>query len=77
MGKNTTIIYKIFNFYLEGFQNMSKTSKQLWFIILIKLFIMFAVLRLFFFPNLLKSDFKNDKERGEHVIEQLTKTKNT
>lgn len=76
MGKNTTIIYKIFNFYLEGFQNMSKTSKQLWFIILIKLFIMFAVLRLFFFPNLLKSDFKNDKERGEHVIEQLTKTKN-
>lgn len=77
MGKNTTIIYKIFNFYLEGFQNMSKTSKQLWFIILIKLFVMFAVLRLFFFPNLLKSDFKNDKERGEHVIEQLTKTKNT
>lgn len=71
MARKSTMIYKIFNFYLEGFQSMSKMSKQLWLIILIKLFIMFAVLRLFFFPNLLKSDFKSDEERSEHVIEQL------
>lgn len=73
MEKKSTLIHKIFNFYLEGFQGMGRMSKQLWLIILLKLFIMFAILRLFFFPNLLKNDFKNDKDRSEHVIEQLTK----
>jgi len=47
-------------------------GRKLWGIILIKLFIMFAVLRLFFFPDLLKRDFKSDEERGNHVLEQLT-----
>lgn len=48
-------------------------GKTLWLIILIKVFIMFAVLKLFFFPNFLNSNFDNDKERGNYVIEQLTK----
>jgi len=48
-------------------------GKQLWIIILIKLFIMFAVLKLFFFPDLLRVKFNNDRERGDYVIEQLTK----
>jgi hypothetical protein len=47
-------------------------GRKLWRIILIKLFIMFAVLRLFFFPDLLKRDFKSDQERGDHVLEQIT-----
>lgn len=73
MEKKANVVSRIVHFYLEGFRNMSKSSKQLWLIILIKLFIMFAIWRLFFFPNLLKSNFKNDEERSEHVIEQLTK----
>ena len=47
-------------------------GRKLWRIILIKLFIMFAVLRLFFFPDLLKRDFKSDEERATHVLEQMT-----
>jgi hypothetical protein len=47
-------------------------GKTLWAIILIKLFILFFVLKLFFFPNQLKKNFKTDDERGRHVIEQLT-----
>ncbi len=47
-------------------------GKTLWAIILIKLFIMFAILRLFFFPNYLNSNFENDEERSNHVIENLT-----
>lgn len=47
-------------------------GKQIWAIILIKLFIMFAVLKLFFFPDFLKTNFKSDKERSDYVIEQLT-----
>ena len=44
----------------------------LWGIILIKLFIMFGILRLFFFPDILKSEFNSDEERSNHVLEQLT-----
>ena len=50
-------------------------GKQLWIIILIKLFIMFFILKVFFFPDLLKDRFANDKERGDYVIEQLSKSR--
>lgn len=69
------LIRKVFNFYLEGFKNMGPLGRKLWIIILIKLFIMFAVLRLFFFPDFLNSNFKTDEERGNHVLEQLIKNK--
>jgi hypothetical protein len=48
-------------------------GKKLWTIILIKLIILFLILKLFFFPDFLKTNFKTDKERSNHVIEQLTK----
>ena len=64
--------YKILKFYVDGFRSMT-VGKTLWLIIGIKLFIMFAILKLFFFPNFLKSKFDNDSERSEYVIERLTK----
>ncbi len=73
MTEKANVVSRIVNFYLDGFRNMSKSSKQLWLIILIKLFVMFAILKLFFFPNLLKSNFNTDEERSQHMIEQLTK----
>ena len=66
------LLYKILKFYIDGFRSMT-VGKTLWIIIGIKLFVMFAVLRVFFFPNFLKSNFDNDSERSEYVIEQLTK----
>lgn len=48
-----------------------KVGKQLWLIVIVKLFIMFFILKLFFFPNLLKKKFDTDEERGAHVQEQL------
>lgn len=71
MKKN--IFYRIFMFYYDGFKSMT-VGKKLWTIILIKLFILFAILKLFFFPDILKSKFSNDKERGDYVIEQLSKS---
>jgi hypothetical protein len=64
------IIQAIFLFYVEGFRGMT-TGKKLWLIIGIKLFVMFAILKAFFFPNFLKTHFKTDKERGDYVLEQL------
>ncbi len=69
-----TLIKRIFNFYLDGFKSMT-VGKKLWLIIFIKLFIMFAILKLFFFPNFLQTNFKTDQERGNHVLEQLINKK--
>lgn len=74
MKKITRVFLKIFYFYYEGFRSMT-VGKKLWLIIFIKLFIMFAVLKLFFFPNYLKKNFDSDKERSDYVLEQLTKQK--
>ena len=69
------IFKRVFYFYYDGFRNLSKLGKKLWLVILIKLFIMFAILRLIFFPNFLNNKFDTDQEKSDHVIEQLTKTK--
>jgi len=65
---------KAFFLYYDGFRSMT-VGKKLWLIIFIKLFIIFAVLKLFFFPDLLKKNFSSDEERANYVIEQLTQTK--
>ena len=55
---------------MEGFRSMT-LGKTLWAIILIKLFIMFFILRLFFFPNILQQKYDTDEERANQVIENL------
>ena len=62
---------KVFDFYRDGFANMT-VGKSLWKIIFIKLIVMFAVLKLFFFPNYLKEKYDTDEQRANHVLEQLT-----
>lgn len=62
-----------FLMYVDGFKNMSRLGKTLWVIILVKLFIMFAILKVFFFPNELNTRYDTDKEKSNHVIEHLTK----
>jgi len=73
MGKN--IFIRIWWFYRDGFRNMSGWGKQVWIIIIIKLFIMFVVVKLFFFPDFLKTNFETDAQRSEQVLERLTNTK--
>lgn len=48
-----------------------KLGKTLWLIILVKLFIMFFILKLFFFPNYL-GKFDEDSAKAEHVSDELT-----
>ena len=59
----------VWNFYLDGFRNMT-WGKALWVVIVLKLFIMFAVLRIFFFRPVLSG--KTDEENGDIVFENLT-----
>jgi len=71
---NGNIFRKVFNFYYDGFRGMT-WGRKLWIIILIKLFIMFAILRVFFFQDFLGSRFSSDKEKSEYVIDELTNRK--
>lgn len=59
MRKNT-FLYKVYDLYADGFRSM-RLGKTLWAIILIKLFIIFAVLKIFFFPNFLKANANGDE----------------
>ena len=52
MRKNN-FLYRIYDLYADGFRHM-RLGKTLWAIILIKLFIIFVILKIFFFPNFLK-----------------------
>ena len=63
------VFYKIYCFYRDGFRSMT-LGRTLWAVILLKLFIMFAVLRLFFFPDVLGD--LTPEERSDYVLEQLT-----
>lgn len=65
------MLKKVFRFYYDGFKKMT-WGKKLWGIILLKLFIMFVILKIFFFPNLLKKNFESDEQRSDYVLEQLT-----
>jgi len=76
LGKqdHKNILSKIFSFYADGFKS-SKTGRKLIFIILIKLLIIFIILKIFFFPNFLNSKFSNDADKSNYVIKQLTNKK--
>lgn len=74
-NKRNNIFIRVWNFYIGGFKNMSGWGRQVWIIILLKLFIMFVILKIFFFPDFLKKNFDTDKERSEHVLDVLTETK--
>ncbi|MGN1263377.1 MAG: DUF4492 domain-containing protein [Prevotella sp.] len=49
------ILFRIYDFYADGFKSMT-IGKTLWAIIIIKLLIIFAILRIFFFPDFLKAN---------------------
>jgi hypothetical protein len=58
--KKDNFAYRVFDLYYDGFRNM-RLGRTLWAIILIKLFIIFAILKVFFFPNFLKEQAKGDE----------------
>lgn len=62
------ILGRVVRFYVDGFRSMT-LGRVLWGIILLKLFIMFAVLKAFFFPAYLKG---GAREKGDTVLTELT-----
>ena len=71
MGNISSLLNRVFRFYYDGFRTMPGWGRKVWVIIIIKLFIMFAILRIFFFHDFLMSKYDNDKQRSEYVRDQL------
>lgn len=64
------VITEIADFYLQGFRSM-RLGKRLWVLVGIKLLIMFGVIKLLFFPDVLHERFADDTARSECVSKQL------
>lgn len=64
------ILVAIYNFYADGFRNMT-WGRPLWWLILLKVVILFFVLRAFFFKPVLSG--KSEEQRIEYVGNELTR----
>ena len=62
---------RIVRFYADGFRSMT-IGRKLWAIIIIKLIVIFGVLKLFFFPDMLTSRYDTDEARAAAVRSALT-----
>lgn len=61
----------IYRFYLDGFREMT-IGKTLWAVIIVKLAIIFLVLKLLFFPSKL-SEYDSDAEKAQAVRTSIIK----
>jgi hypothetical protein len=62
----------LYCFYLDGFRSMV-VGRTLWKLLAIKLFFIFAVLKLFFFSNYLAANFPTDRARANSVLGNLAR----
>ena len=63
-----SILLSIYQFYAEGFRQMT-WGRPLWILIALKVIILFAVLRAFFFEPVLSG--KTEEQKIEHVGREL------
>lgn len=63
------MILRIFHFYYDGFRTMT-IGRTLWAIILIKLAIIFLVLKIFFFPNYIDKHAQK-QSKADFVSEEM------
>jgi hypothetical protein len=68
MQKNT-FIHRVFDLYYDGFRQM-RLGRTLWLVIIVKLFIIFIILKLFFFPDFLKQHAEEGRE-ADYVASQI------
>jgi uncharacterized membrane protein len=69
--KPQSTLARVWTFYRDGFRSMT-VGRTLWLLIAIKFFIMFAVLKIFFFPSFLgRYDREGEVGRENYVRQQL------
>ena len=66
---NSNALVRIWHFYRDGFRAMT-WGRVVWLILLVKLFIIFFVLKLFFFPRYLSAE-RVGEDKGAYVSAEL------
>ena len=69
MGKAKDILVSVWHFYRDGFRNMTWGRPLIW-LILLKIFILFAILRVFFFKPAMAG--MTDGQKSDTVDERIT-----
>ncbi len=69
--RKDSLLYRAFDLYYDGFRHMT-LGRTLWAVILVKLVIIFLVLKLFFFPNFI-GQHAEDGEEANFVAGELMK----
>lgn len=59
-------IQRVIDLYADGFRQMT-VGRKLWALIIIKLILLFGVMKLFFFPDILHERYDTDAERASAV----------
>lgn len=61
-----------FEMYRDGFRQMT-IGRTLWLLVILKLIVLFFVVKLFFFPDILERDYSSDTERAAAVRHNLSR----
>ena len=65
-----SFLHRTFHLYYDGFRSMT-LGRTLWLVLCIKLFVIFIVLKLFFFPNFIKQHAEKGSE-ADFVATELS-----
>ncbi len=71
--KKDGLLFRVYDLYYDGFRHMT-LGRTLWTIIIVKLIIMFAILKIFFFPNFIKEHASSGQESDFVATEMLERT---
>ena len=64
------IFKRAYEMYYDGFRSMT-VGRKLWALIIVKLAIIFLVLKLFFFPDIFHTEYDSDESRANAVRKSL------
>ncbi|MBR1484555.1 MAG: DUF4492 domain-containing protein [Prevotella sp.] len=67
--RKDSFLYRVFDLYYDGFRHMT-LGRTLWAVIIVKLVIMFAILKVFFFPNYIGEHAEKGSE-AEFVASEM------
>jgi uncharacterized membrane protein len=67
--KKQGLLHKVYDLYYDGFQHMT-LGKTLWAVIIVKLIVIFLILKIFFFPNYIK-EHATDGQEPEFVASEV------